>query len=167
MVILPGKDRDVGEVLVKTLQNTKYSIDEKLEQSFINLFSRKRPTSLEDKCGPEGAPVKGNDQHKLIPLNHDEHMVYTGASESVQDKGKFQIADNEDLDSDESDEEEGAGDGEQSSPLKSDLKEEIEFHGGRVRRRAVSTSDFAHGDLEVPLKKKKMVWRYLMLLSFT
>lgn len=147
-----GKDRDVGEVLVKTLQNTKYSIDEKLEQSFINLFSRKRPTSLEDKCGPEGAPMKDNDQQKLIPLNqdYDEHMVYTGASESEQDKdeGKFQIEDNEDLYSDESDEEEGTGDGEQSSPLKSDLKEEIEFHGGRVRRRAVSTSDFAHGDLE-------------------
>lgn len=153
MVILPGKDHDVGEVLVKTLQNTKYSIDEKLEQSFINLFSRKRPTSLEDKCGPEGAPMKDNDQHKLIPLNQDrdEHMVYTGASESEQDKdeGKFQFEDNEDLDSAESDEEEGAGDGEQASPLKSDLKEEIEFHGGRVRRRAVSTSDFAHGDLEV------------------
>lgn len=154
MINLPGKDRDVGEVLVKTLQNTKYSIDEKLEQSFINLFSRKRSISLEDRFGPEGAPMKDNDQHKLIPLyqDHDEHMVYSGASESEQDEDeeKFQIEDNEDVDSDESDDrEEGAGDGEQSPPLKSDLKEEIEFHGGRVRRRAVSTSDFADGALEV------------------
>lgn len=33
-----GNAPDVGEVLVKTLQNTKYSINEKLEQSFIQLF---------------------------------------------------------------------------------------------------------------------------------
>nr|GEZ63542.1 hypothetical protein [Tanacetum cinerariifolium] len=36
-----GTDRDVGEVLVKSLQNTKYSVDEKLNSSFINIFSQK------------------------------------------------------------------------------------------------------------------------------
>lgn len=40
---IAGKDPDVGEVLVKSLQNTKYSINEKLEKSFISLFG-KRPT---------------------------------------------------------------------------------------------------------------------------
>ncbi|KAH7851169.1 hypothetical protein Vadar_008107 [Vaccinium darrowii] len=49
-----GKDRDVGEVLVKSLQNTKYSLDEKLENSFISLFAKKinllseAPSELED-----------------------------------------------------------------------------------------------------------------------
>lgn len=38
---IPGKDSDVGEVLVKSLQNTKYSINEKLEKSFISLFGKK------------------------------------------------------------------------------------------------------------------------------
>lgn len=33
-----GDTVDIGEVLVKTLQNTKYSVDEKLNQSFIQLF---------------------------------------------------------------------------------------------------------------------------------
>lgn len=36
-----GKHADVGEVLVKTLQNTRYSVNEKLEQSFIQLFKGK------------------------------------------------------------------------------------------------------------------------------
>jgi ribosome biogenesis protein BMS1 len=33
-----GDTVDIGEVLVRTLQNTKYSVDEKLNQSFIQLF---------------------------------------------------------------------------------------------------------------------------------
>ncbi|KAH9660006.1 Bms1-type G domain-containing protein [Citrus sinensis] len=36
-----GKAQDFGETLVKSLQNTKYSIDEKLEKSFISVFSQK------------------------------------------------------------------------------------------------------------------------------
>ncbi|KAH9305080.1 hypothetical protein KI387_009484 [Taxus chinensis] len=46
-----GKAPDVGEVLVKTLQNTKYSINEKLEQSFIQLFrgNQRNVTNLTDK----------------------------------------------------------------------------------------------------------------------
>lgn len=37
---------DVGEAMVNTLQNTKYSIDEKLDQSFIQLFRGTTPVSL-------------------------------------------------------------------------------------------------------------------------
>nr|GEZ64503.1 ribosome biogenesis protein BMS1 homolog [Tanacetum cinerariifolium] len=40
-VLVDRTDRDVGEVLVKSLQNTKYSVDEKLNSSFINIFSQK------------------------------------------------------------------------------------------------------------------------------
>ncbi|KAK9185514.1 hypothetical protein WN943_025870 [Citrus x changshan-huyou] len=36
-----GKVQDVGEMMVKSLENTKYSIDEKLEKSFISVISRK------------------------------------------------------------------------------------------------------------------------------
>ncbi|KAK9175435.1 hypothetical protein WN944_027442 [Citrus x changshan-huyou] len=36
-----GKAQDVGEMLVKLFQNPKYSIDEKLEKSFISVFSCK------------------------------------------------------------------------------------------------------------------------------
>lgn len=37
---------DVGEAMVKTLQNTKYSIDEKLSQSFIQLFKGSAPVNV-------------------------------------------------------------------------------------------------------------------------
>ncbi|KAJ4723986.1 Ribosome biogenesis protein BMS1-like, partial [Melia azedarach] len=43
---LKGKGEDVGETLVKSLQNTKYAVDEKLEKSFISLFSRKPNPSV-------------------------------------------------------------------------------------------------------------------------
>ncbi|BBN03124.1 ribosome biogenesis protein BMS1 [Marchantia polymorpha subsp. ruderalis] len=40
------EDMDVGEAMVKTLQNTKYSIDEKLSQSFIQLFKGSAPVNV-------------------------------------------------------------------------------------------------------------------------
>lgn len=43
-----GKNPDVGEVLVKTLQNTRYSVNEKLEQSFIQLFRGKSTTNSQN-----------------------------------------------------------------------------------------------------------------------
>ncbi|KAH9659572.1 Bms1-type G domain-containing protein [Citrus sinensis] len=42
-----GKYQDVGVMLVKSLQNTKYPIDKKLEKSIISLFSQ-RPNGLSD-----------------------------------------------------------------------------------------------------------------------
>ncbi|XP_024034772.1 ribosome biogenesis protein BMS1 homolog [Citrus clementina] len=42
-----GKYQDVGVTLVKSLQNTKYPIDKKLEKSIISLFSQK-PNVLSD-----------------------------------------------------------------------------------------------------------------------
>ncbi|KAG2267559.1 hypothetical protein Bca52824_062114, partial [Brassica carinata] len=44
-----GRGKDVGEDLVKSLQNTKYSVDEKLEKTFINLFGKKTSASSERK----------------------------------------------------------------------------------------------------------------------
>ncbi|XP_024392002.1 uncharacterized protein [Physcomitrium patens] len=50
---------DVGVTMVKTLQNTKYSIDEKLEKSFIQLFRGSGPMKLEatDSKGKEESGV--------------------------------------------------------------------------------------------------------------
>ena len=45
--LLLGKYQDVGVMLVKSLQNTKYPIDKKLEKSIISLFSQ-RPNGLSD-----------------------------------------------------------------------------------------------------------------------
>ncbi|RID48923.1 LOW QUALITY PROTEIN: hypothetical protein BRARA_I05396 [Brassica rapa] len=49
-----GKGRDVGEDLVKSLQNTKYSVDEKLGKTFINLFGKKSERKLEEESSESG-----------------------------------------------------------------------------------------------------------------
>ena len=46
---MAGKGRDVGEDLVKSLQNTKYSVDEKLGKTFINLFGKKTSTASSER----------------------------------------------------------------------------------------------------------------------
>lgn len=47
--LLAGKGRDVGEDLVKSLQKTKYSVDEKLGKTFINLFGKKTSTASSER----------------------------------------------------------------------------------------------------------------------
>ncbi|XP_058084646.1 uncharacterized protein LOC131232437 [Magnolia sinica] len=143
-----GKDRDVGEVLVKTLQNTKYSIDEKLEQSFINLFSRKPPTMLEDRYGTKDSHMNDCEDELLSGSDQDhiEHMDCMETSAQEKDGEKGPIGESEEDDSNEESDnalEKRDGNGELLPPLKSDLKEEAEFHDGRLRRKAVFSSDLA------------------------
>lgn len=103
---------DVGEFMVKTLQSTKYSIDEKLESSFINLFGRKPPScsSLSD----DAVAKTGTDNLHLEKCE--------GAPVDVSE-------DNDQL-------------------LFSDMKEKVEFHNGRQRRRAISKADVDKIELE-------------------
>ncbi|CAA6667167.1 unnamed protein product [Spirodela intermedia] len=108
-----GDDHDVGIALVKTLQNTKYSLDEKLDQSFINLFSRKPSIDKMDK---------------EMLLQRDET--------TERDQGKVCEADNP-----AEEEDDASSDDEHQNPLDTDLKEKIEFHNGRMRRKAVSAGD--------------------------
>ncbi|KAF8409106.1 hypothetical protein HHK36_005179 [Tetracentron sinense] len=157
-----GKNHDVGEVLVKSLQNTKYSIDEKLEKSFITLFSRKPPISSEAKSDAKGA-YKEDVEH----MNGPETSEKDESGEENEANGFDEENDAEKLDDSESPEQDKAGekdriaeneandsDGEsddareQQTSLKSDLKEQIEFHNGRLRRKAVSGSDVDHSDLK-------------------
>lgn len=46
---MAGKGRDVGEDLVKSLQKTKYSVDEKLGKTFINIFGKKTSTASSER----------------------------------------------------------------------------------------------------------------------
>ena len=52
---------DVGVTMVKTLQNTKYSIDEKLNNSFIQLFRGSGPMKL-DSNDAEGKEENGEEE---------------------------------------------------------------------------------------------------------
>ena len=49
MSLLEKENEDVGEAMVKNLQATKYSIDEKLEKSFIQLFRGAAPMKVESE----------------------------------------------------------------------------------------------------------------------
>ncbi|XP_010242134.1 PREDICTED: ribosome biogenesis protein BMS1 homolog [Nelumbo nucifera] len=156
-----GKERDVGEVLVKSLQKTKYSIDEKLENSFISLFSRKPPTS--EGGNVRDAPLEGRDEamehmagsqsseesesgeeNEANWINEESNAGNQDSSESSEQdetSKREPVMDSEDDSDGESDNAwEENGDEEHRKYLKSDLKEQIEFHNGRIRRKAVSAS---------------------------
>jgi ribosome biogenesis protein BMS1 len=138
---LTGKERDVGVDLVKSLQNTKYSINEKLENSFINLFDQKGKVSSE---------ALGDAQ---------------GTNEDVEQHGKVETSDNNEIDSDASE----SSDGDEADAITNDdgnhLKEQIEFHNGRQRRKAIFGNDIDHSDQMVSLKVVFPVWKLCHCLT--
>ncbi|XP_062090067.1 uncharacterized protein LOC133796529 [Humulus lupulus] len=107
------KEDDVGVALVKSLQKAKYSVDEKLEKSFISLFGRK----------PDTLPESREDKEKL---DEDEATTERDADSEV----------------DVSDEDSGNV-SEQQTEQNEHVKEHVEFHGGRLRRKAVFGEDIA------------------------
>ncbi|GJN02820.1 hypothetical protein PR202_ga20206 [Eleusine coracana subsp. coracana] len=125
-----GKGNDVGVALVKNLQNTRYSVDEKLEQSFINFFGR-RPAAQSMESNVEDNVISASQQDKK-----DANLRNTGTMES---NGHSECS---------SDSEEDNDDDTQINDRDVDLREEVEFHNGRLRRRAVSTN-FEDVDEEV------------------
>ncbi|KAJ4850913.1 hypothetical protein Tsubulata_046118 [Turnera subulata] len=144
-----GKQRDVGVDLVKSLQKTKYSIDEKLGQSRISLFGRDPAIPSQGQHDVDG--------HEAAEQTHDpvtltEHAPPVGSDE---ENGA------EDLDSSESSDQDGASqmygsdsddeNGEtpkEKANRKGCVKEKIEFHGGRLRRKVVFGDDIDDKDLK-------------------
>ncbi|CAD6203540.1 unnamed protein product [Miscanthus lutarioriparius] len=124
-----GKGKDVGMALVKTLQNTRYSLDEKLEQSFINFFGG-RPAAQSKDSDAEGNVISasqddqgdtnlqqvddGNNSN-AVTMESNEHSE--GSSDSEEDNDDIQLRDRD-----------------------VDLREEVEICNGRLRRKAVSAN---------------------------
>ncbi|CAD6211084.1 unnamed protein product [Miscanthus lutarioriparius] len=124
-----GKGKDVGVALVKTLQNTRYSLDEKLEQSFINFFGG-RPAAQSKDSDAEGNVISasqddqgdtnlqqvddGNNSN-AVTMESNEHSE--GSSDSEEDNDDIQLRDRD-----------------------VDLREEVEICNGRLRRKAVSAN---------------------------
>ncbi|XP_060671177.1 uncharacterized protein LOC107435087 [Ziziphus jujuba] len=142
-----GGRHDVGEVLVKSLQNTKYSIDEKLEKSFISLFGRK-PNML------SGARIDANYSQEADEQNRKiESVEQYQSRKSLEDDVSIEENDSKDLDSLASSDEDDTGQKddvsdtenddalEEQATLKSHLKEHVELHDGRLRRKAVFGND--------------------------
>ncbi|KAK4419933.1 Ribosome biogenesis protein BMS1 [Sesamum alatum] len=143
--IQKGKQRDVGVELVKSLQNTKYSVDEKLEKSFITLFGKKPSSSAE-------APTGSVDAHEvaLEPVEHYQPEIKDEGGEvdedsDTEDEDGLESSDGEKILKkksssrimDDSSDEETNYASEQQPPTQSNFKEQIDFHEGRVRRKAV------------------------------
>ncbi|KAI3983961.1 hypothetical protein MKX01_035088, partial [Papaver californicum] len=142
-----GNDRDVGEELVKSLQDTKYSIDEKLKNSGISVFS----SNSKDRHEGQVAPMERNNEHngEMSDLDDSEEENESNGSDDeddVDDEGntdrKLGIVEKEDdgsdTEGDGSSEEDGDDDKLHESKPK--VEEQTEFHNGRVRRKAISGS---------------------------
>ncbi|XP_010542239.1 PREDICTED: ribosome biogenesis protein bms1 [Tarenaya hassleriana] len=111
-----GKDKDVGEVLVKSLQNTKYSVDEKLEKTFISIFSKK-------PGGNQDAGLETEDAHQSTANGSDaESSEESQSGDDVEDGG---------MDVEGSD---------------GKLKQKAEMHDGRLRRKAIFRDDIDESD---------------------
>ncbi|KAG8375611.1 hypothetical protein BUALT_Bualt10G0118400 [Buddleja alternifolia] len=152
-----GKQRDVGVELVKSLQNTKYSVDEKLEKSFITLFGKK-PNPLSE------APIGSADAHEVADRELPLEPVEQYQSE-INDEDEDSDSEGEDgLESsdgkknrnkksssktiDDSSDEENDDKEDQQPPTKNNFNEQIDFHDGRLRRKAVFENEMDINNLK-------------------
>uniref|UniRef100_A0A175YPE3 Bms1-type G domain-containing protein n=1 Tax=Daucus carota subsp. sativus TaxID=79200 RepID=A0A175YPE3_DAUCS len=130
-----GKERDIGEKLVESLQNTKYSIDEKLEKSFINLFSKKPSSSVleepsdtkdnqyqsgEESDTDESGEEDEDDDLKCVKYSDEGRTLQKDSTSKTVDSGS-----DEDINAIE------------ESVSGNKVSEHVEFRNGRMRRRAV------------------------------
>ncbi|KAK9175429.1 hypothetical protein WN944_027436 [Citrus x changshan-huyou] len=138
-----GKVQDVGEMMVKSLENTKYSIDEKLEKSFISVFSRK-PNISSDTTN------NAKDMDDDTEYTHDKQ--YQTEEVNAGGLGEKHVAVEMD-DSKSSDEDADIKKGEilksVSDSDEDNFVEHVEFNEGQHRRKAIFGYGVDSGDLKV------------------
>lgn len=144
-----GAERDVGEVLVKSLQNTQYSVDEKLNKSFINFFSQTSNTPRKVTDGDE--------------QDDEDHVKHNNSIEPMEEPDT--VGSDEDTDDEDVDDLEEARNPHENSTIKTigdspevkdnqqeharnNIEEELEFHKGRMRRKAVFANESKLDDQE-------------------
>ncbi|KAL7122020.1 hypothetical protein ACP275_01G019700 [Erythranthe tilingii] len=151
--------RDVGVDLVKSLQKTRYSVDEKLEKSFITLFGKKPISPSEVPIGSVDAHDVADKEIPLEPVEKYQSEIVDEDDESDEDSDTEGEDDLESSDGekktikkpssksiDDSSDEETFYASEQQSPAQSNFKEQIDVHDGRVRRRAVFENEMVTDD---------------------
>jgi len=146
ILLISGKGNDVGEALVKSLQNTKYSIDEKLENSFISLFGKKHNPSSSNHA-------KADQTNDLVPAERDQSVFEPNSDGSDEDNDSEDLNELEPLQlkrthpkeskdtSDDSSEEEDTIGSEKHPGSSSSFREHVDFHDGRMRRKAIFDND--------------------------
>ncbi|XP_048236056.1 ribosome biogenesis protein bms1 [Ricinus communis] len=151
-----GKE-DVGEVLVKSLQNTKYSIDEKLENSFISLFSRNGTIGSEiqndvkdnDKQQRRGIESLGQgDLGRQSEPDGSGEETNTGSDSESSDQDEVAAKDAMENGEDGVSNKEHGDTSNHQANLKDHVKQQVEFHGGRFRRKATFGDDIDDKDLK-------------------
>ncbi|KAJ0605631.1 putative ribosome biogenesis protein Bms1/Tsr1 [Helianthus annuus] len=120
-----GTEKDVGVDLVKSLHNTKYTVDEKLNKSSINLFSQKSYNSKEITNGDD------EDHDKLI--------------EPVEE---FDTVDSDDESDDSAEPRSLKSNNRNKTLVENKIEEEREVHEGRIRRKAVFGNESELDDQE-------------------
>lgn len=127
--------------MVKTLQNTKYSVNEKLEQSFIDLFGRRPSTykpiissqaQIESTSLPSDSQVFAEDGG----WNKDDAARPYGQGEGAEMVRHIE----ENLDDSDEESEVESEENEIHVPP-SHFREEAEMEDGILRRRVVFTND--------------------------
>ena len=77
---------------MKSLQNTKYSVDEKLEKTFINLFGKKTSASSERKLeedaqsSPEGSDTESSEEFQSGDEVDDHEMDVDSNDGKIKEK---------------------------------------------------------------------------------
>uniref|UniRef100_A0A7N0T9Q8 Bms1-type G domain-containing protein n=1 Tax=Kalanchoe fedtschenkoi TaxID=63787 RepID=A0A7N0T9Q8_KALFE len=152
-----GKNLDVGEAMVKALQNTQYSIGEKLGESSIQLFSKKSNVSKN-----HDTDINSEDGNTTRVIEPAEHFPPGQFSESDDDEdgseSEHDVSDASEPDTDiggtknveetDSDEEEKNDLPIEQPSSGNKHKELVEFHNGRTRRKAVFGDDDEHDGSE-------------------
>lgn len=135
------KSRDVGEEMVKSLQNMKYSIDEKLEKSFISLFGKKCSAPLNS---PSNLRDADSEEDKSDSSHEDRH--YDGVDELCpsDDEEKLQKLITK-VSPDNSDQENFKS----SKRQLPSISEHVDIHEGRMRRKAVFGDGIDDDNLQV------------------
>lgn len=135
---LKGKDRDIGVDMVKTLQKAQYAIDEKLGMSKISLFGQNSNFSSKAEGG-EKVSFEGEQLHGQTDEDDDDASHSGEESDDDMDNSKSL----------------SQGKGAQSMLRKTqdtgsdeELKELVEFHDGRRRRKALFGNDVDRDDLD-------------------
>lgn len=143
-----GKYHDVGEALVKTLQTTRYSIDEKLDKSFISLFNVKPFSSSHDANISEDRTTVNGEIIRNLPgkggfdggNNYYDHE-HIDPKDDTYFKGNDEIEKmdmTKEIEPVDSDEENDYHDEVDQQILFNYDQEDAEFHNGRMRRKAIS-----------------------------
>lgn len=137
-LLLPGKAQYVGETLVKSLQNTKYSINEKLEKSFFSVFSRKPNISSDvtnnAKDMDDDTKYTHDKQYQTDEVTADGLGEKHGAVEMDGSKSSDEDADIKKVEIVES-----VNDSDEDN-----FAEHVEFNDGQHRRKAVEFNNGQH-----------------------